>query len=707
MKSPKSRRRTNTIILLIITAGLLISMLIAFVPGIGALFNGGSQAQGNNGPALVVNGQSLSQLDVARTLQNQVLTSLPEGQAHDDVQLLLLHNLVENAVLQQAAADVKVSGGDVRKAVDAFRQQQGVAKDDQAYRQLLSNAGFTDASFRKYEKEQLKVQKYLQNLSKDVTVTDDEVKSYFDTHREAYMSDAQIKAREIVVKDQTKADALYAQIVAGTDFAQLAKKNSTERADNAGALGAAKGSTEPVAVGHAALPTEVANAAFGLKGPGLTGVISAGGLYYIVKVEDYLPPQQQSMDEVKDKVKADALKAKQDGVTQQKVQALIDGAKVTAPPESQYSYSNPVVAKVGDINLTAAQLDQATYLNPQIQRFLNPQNAAIITSFFKPTILNQMIEQALAFEGAKDLGPSFFGTRADVAQAALSYVSRDAKASDADIQDYYKKNQGGFKVPAQAVAVRVNFTTKESAAAFRQALLQGQSVADASKAHKGTVVNLGTVHPGDQPSEIDNVLFGSKAFTPLPGAGKRGISDTLVISTPVKDGNGAASGGASGGVSGGAVSGGTSGSAASGGSSGASGGAQAKTKDTYVVLLATVTPETVRPLKQVHAQVEQAVLAGKRQDLQSAWLKKLKSKIKVENLLSQVEAKQRAASGGASGGAVSGGTASGGASSGGTVSGGAVSGGISGGISGGVSGGQAASGGAAPSSSGGASSGGQ
>ncbi len=660
----KFNRRTNTVILWVISIGLLLGMIITFTPTLGRLGGGG---RGGNGPVeLEVNGQPIYQDAVARARQNQLYNAVSQGPVAKDLQLLLTDDLIQSTVLAQASAKVRVSGGQVAKAVDDFRKSRGVAgrKNDQAYLNLIGNAGFTDHTFREYVRQSLREQKWQSQVTKDVKVTDAEVKAWYETHHGSYQSQPQIKAREIVVNDPKLAVELQKKAVAGANFGALAKQYSKELANREGALGAAKGSTTPQPVGKPALPTTVANAAFGLQGPGITDVVNAAGQYYIIQVEQYLPAQLQPFDKVKSQVKSDALKAKQAGVVQQKIDQLTNDAKVTVPKGSSLSYDNPVVATVGDAKITAAQLDRATYTNPQIQQALSPQSASLITQFFKPAVLGQLIDTYLADQGAKKLGLPLVGTRQMIAQAALNYVARDAKATQAEMTKYYDSNKTSFTIPAEADATRVDFTDQAKAEAFRKALLGGKPLAATAKADGGTVKDLGTVQPGDLVTELDTALFKTNAFASLPSS-KQTISDVLVLKQAVKSNNGSGSGSSSGSSNGSSSKAGSSNgssagsSAASAGSKGSSttsngssasgaaasnkagdagsGSSQAKTKTTYVVLLAVRTPQRTRTFSEVKDQVQSSVLSNQQQTLRTNWLDKLRKEIKVQNVLAKVE----------------------------------------------------------------------
>ena len=88
-------------------------------------------------------------------------------------------------------------------------------------------------------------------MLKDVTVTDDEVQTYYDENKDTkYTVGAGATVAHILVADEETAKRLKAKLDAGADFATLAKENSTDPGskDKGGSLGfVAYNSTQLVA----------------------------------------------------------------------------------------------------------------------------------------------------------------------------------------------------------------------------------------------------------------------------------------------------------------------------------------------------------------------------------------------------------------------------------------------------------------------------
>lgn len=612
----------------LIAIGLLIGMVISFTPTMG--LGGATATQGT--PQLVVNGETLREAAVLQARQNPLFSMVSEGEVAADLELLLVDELIRETVLSQAASRMSVSNADVRQAVEDFRSSRGVSgrANDQAYLSILRSSGFTDETFRDYLRQQLQISKFYDSLVEGVTVSDEEIEAFFLTNSYSYQSDPRILARQIVVADVESARDLREQVLAGASFAELAAEHSLELADRQGALGAQAGETEPRPVSRPALPTAVANAAFGLAGAGLTDVVEAPGGAYLVQVIEYLPAETLPFEEARERAAEDALNAKQAGVVEAELERLRAEAVVTFPSTSALSFDDVTVAQVGDVEITRTDLARATYSNAQIQQALSPQTADLIANLFKPAVLQQLIDSEVAFQGAQALEVPLVGTRAGIAQAAREFVARDATATEAEILEYYEMNISAFRISAEAEVTKVELPSAAEAQAFRAALLTGAGVDEAAAAAGGTVEELGRVLPGDLESDLDTALFETDAFADLPD-GELAVSDVLVIVTEAAaepeaeaiEDESSTSDEAS------------AEEAAENGQGGELLGDGAATEpvfdtvESFFVLVAKRTPESVRPLEAVRAQVENAVLSQNRNALQTAWLDEVRAGLDI------------------------------------------------------------------------------
>ncbi|MFF2755737.1 peptidylprolyl isomerase [Psychrobacillus sp. NPDC058041] len=86
---------------------------------------------------------------------------------------------------------------------------------------MLAQQGYTEDSYKKYLKLNLLQEKA---LTEDIKVSEEEVKTAYDNIKN------EINARHVLVKDEATAKKVKAELESGKDFAEVAKKYSTEEA---------------------------------------------------------------------------------------------------------------------------------------------------------------------------------------------------------------------------------------------------------------------------------------------------------------------------------------------------------------------------------------------------------------------------------------------------------------------------------------------
>jgi parvulin-like peptidyl-prolyl isomerase len=173
--------------------------------------------------------------------------------------------LIQSSEYQQEAdkLGLKVSDKDLDARLAQIKKQYygnppgqptaTAAQMDKRYSAALTQQGFTDTEVRAGIKLQLIREKVFKKVTGDVTISDSDVKAYYDKNKSRYETPAQPESRavrHILVKKKALADSIYAQLQANPGkFAQLAKKYSIDTSSkvNGGELpgGAIKGRTVP------------------------------------------------------------------------------------------------------------------------------------------------------------------------------------------------------------------------------------------------------------------------------------------------------------------------------------------------------------------------------------------------------------------------------------------------------------------------------
>ncbi|MCS7217753.1 MAG: peptidyl-prolyl cis-trans isomerase [Thermus sp.] len=573
-------KRLITILFGLLALAFAVGAILLFTP------QAGQQARGK--PVLWVNGKAVYELDLLRLQGNDPLYAAnPQGLLKTLVDTHFLEQVILTEALKQDAARVRVGSAEVRKEVDRIREQFGL-KDKKAYEQFLNQVGYTDAQLRGEVKTQLQIQKRLEQIRSGAKPTPEEVRFYFETHRDTYKGEDRVKARQIVVDDKKLAEELLAKAKAGEDFAALAKAHSKVGAEQGGALGAAPGESTPKPVTKVVFPEKVAEAVFALKGPGLVGPLEAGGRYYLVRVEEYLPAKTPSFEEVKDRVEKDAQEAKGNGALEAYLEEIRKNAQIRFAEGIAYTYKNPPVASVNGKEILLAQVLQPVFSNQQTAALIQQGLGELAVQFFLPQTLESLLDRELLVEAAKKSGQPFIGSKDEVAQAYLFYQTRELSATEEEARKFYAENPALFTVPASAEVVGATFAAEAKAKAFREAALRGGDLQALAKAQGGSVTEYGTVNPNQLPAVLDRLVFKVKETFPQGPLGE--VSEVVKL----EDGTFA------------------------------------------VLLIKNRKPETLKPYAQVMEEAKAGVIGRKRQQAAQALIQKLRQEAKVENRLSQV-----------------------------------------------------------------------
>jgi peptidyl-prolyl cis-trans isomerase C len=136
------------------------------------------------------------------------------------------------------------------------------------------------------------VAKLIENeVDKKVKITPEEAQQYYENHKEEFMTPALFKASHILLKTEEEAKEIRAQILAGADFEEIARKKSIDStAIRGGDLGFfQKGQLVP----------EFEDAAMKMKKGELSEVIKTQFGYHLIKLTDRMEPTLREFKAVK------------------------------------------------------------------------------------------------------------------------------------------------------------------------------------------------------------------------------------------------------------------------------------------------------------------------------------------------------------------------------------------------------------------------
>jgi foldase protein PrsA len=325
---------------------LLLACCAALV-GVAAGCGGGSSSSSGvpSGDVAVVDGQPITKAQFVKALdqynsgakkQNKPTVKCCSGDYWTVVQQQIMPYLVQRAQFEQQAKKlgVTVSAKEIDKQIKTVIDQY-FGGSRAKFLAAVKKQGSSMADVRDTIYLNLLQQNLTKKLTAGIKITDKQAKDYYDKNKSAYEKAESRDLAHILVKKKAKAEKLYQQLQNGADFAQLAKKNSTDSgsAVNGGKLGVQTAN---------ALVKPFSTVAFKLK----TGTISKPvhtqfGWHIIKALGPVIPASVSPFSKEKAAIVQNLKQAKESEVTsawQSKVEKYyakrVKYAKDYAPPES-------------------------------------------------------------------------------------------------------------------------------------------------------------------------------------------------------------------------------------------------------------------------------------------------------------------------------------------------------------------------------------
>jgi len=298
---------------------------------------------------------TLTQLQRAReTLRDEIRQDCPAcsqaqlDERYNEQSKDVLRDLIDQSLLVQRAKD---DGVDVEpelvKALDRIRQQNNFATMED-FQKAVETSGLNWEDYKGTIRNRLLTQQVIRrDVGSHVVIDREEVRKYYDAHKEEFNRPEEVYLREIFVSSQgksaaeipalqQKADKLLQRVRAGESFTALAKAYSDgPTAKEGGDLGAFQ---------KGQLAKQIEDAVFKLRRDETTGVIhTAQGFEILEVVEHYdagLQPLDKVQDEAMEKIYQERLKpALRDYLTELRVESyllvkpgFVDSAAVASTP---------------------------------------------------------------------------------------------------------------------------------------------------------------------------------------------------------------------------------------------------------------------------------------------------------------------------------------------------------------------------------------
>ncbi len=273
--------------------------------------SGDSKTSGQADYVAVVNGVKIPQKDLERKVDliktRYASQGMPiKGQRLAQLKGKILDNLIEKELLFQEsqAQGIEVDSKKVQKELDNLK---GRFESEADFQKKIASMNYSEDLLKKQIKENLAIRKLIdEKIASKISVTDDEVKSYYEKNQDEFKNPEKVHARHILVKsqpdasDEKKAEArkkiedVQKKLEQGDDFSELAKEYSEGPSSKKGGdLGY---------FSHGQMVEKFDKAAFALEPGETSDIVETRFGYHIIKVEDKKPESMKSLDEVRESI---------------------------------------------------------------------------------------------------------------------------------------------------------------------------------------------------------------------------------------------------------------------------------------------------------------------------------------------------------------------------------------------------------------------
>lgn len=145
----------------------------------------------------------------------------------EQVRKQTIETMIREQILTQGAKDegIEVPEKEIDKRVEQMKKFIPKGK----FEEMLKKQGLTVDDFRENIERQLLQEQLREKLTKGkIKITEKDIKDYYKKNKSQFVEKAKVRARHILVKTKEKADEVYNKLKAKSDFADLAKKYSTD-----------------------------------------------------------------------------------------------------------------------------------------------------------------------------------------------------------------------------------------------------------------------------------------------------------------------------------------------------------------------------------------------------------------------------------------------------------------------------------------------
>lgn len=246
----------------------------------------------------IVNGEEITQAQLNERIQILGLIYGPAADvelAKPEVQEEILNEIVDETLLIQDAKknNIEVNKEELDQQFSGFRSfmVQIIGSEDE-YKKELKERNLTDDHLKEYINSFLIINELYDLKTKDIEVSEQELKEFYEDNKDIFRLQDRIKVRHILVATLDEAQELKEQLDGGADFIELAMQHTLDEytRETGGDLGYITPDVQFV--------PEFKNAAFALDVDEVSNPVQTSYGYHLIRVDDKEPGRVLTYEEV-------------------------------------------------------------------------------------------------------------------------------------------------------------------------------------------------------------------------------------------------------------------------------------------------------------------------------------------------------------------------------------------------------------------------
>lgn len=242
---------------------------------------------------LVISLTACKKQDIVAKVNDEVITKdefynlLVEKNGAQLLESLIADKIINAEIKKE---NIEINDEDIEAQINEIKEAYG---GESAFKQAIESYGFTLDQIKDNIATNMKLKKLLEP---SITIEEDAMLNYFETNKDTFKQEEQVKASHILVETEETAKEVKEKLAGGADFAELAKEYSIDKSNSekGGQLGF---------FGRGAMVQEFEEAAFSLELNTISEPVKTNLGYHIIKVEDKTEEKEANYEESKDKIK--------------------------------------------------------------------------------------------------------------------------------------------------------------------------------------------------------------------------------------------------------------------------------------------------------------------------------------------------------------------------------------------------------------------